>query len=443
MLNFVLDYLQSVMTDPSFFFANFVFLAGMILLLNHPPKTRRDWGVQTLELLGIFAVWFSCWAVLRLFSDSALVGTCSNAIAVLFCAIFFRSYSRPVRLICSMTYLSTYIILGGLRMQIVSLFTDPNVTITGFLVSPAIIAVILFLKRWHIGSVETPPTGYVVLMVTISVLSALLQLYNLSIQYEMSDENHIMLLVNSIFLLVQLMAYYMYYVIGREFAARQELLALQHREELDQDILATAKQTYEALNTVRHEIRNHDDYMKCLLESGDYEGLKRYFDQYQAENAEIIRFIHSGNRQVDAIVNNRITRANLLGVQVETVLAVPEELPFVEKDLCSLISNLLDNGIEACAEIGPEEGDKTLRFQIRQSGNYLFLRTENPVAPGKISPERRLTLKTTKADRSLHGYGTRIIQSIAEKYNGAVKFSQEENLFLVDVMLLLRERQAE
>lgn len=122
--------------------------------------------------------------------------------------------------------------------------------------------------------------------------------------------------------------------------------------------------------------------------------------------------------------------------------AAPEELPFGEKDLCSLISNLLDNGIEACAEIGPEEGEKTLRFQIRQSGNYLFLRTENPVAPGKISPERRLTLQTTKADGSLHGYGTKIIQSIAEKYNGAAKFSQTENIFQVDVMLLLRERQA-
>ena len=442
MLNIVLDYLQSVMTNASFFFSNFVFLAGIILLLNQPPKTRRDWGVQCLELAGVFAVWFVCWAILRSFSDSALVGTCSNAIAVLFCAILLRSYSRPVRLICSVTYLSTYTILCGLMMQIVSLLIDTSGAITGFLTCPVTIAVVLFLKRWHIGSVETPPTGYAVLMVTISVLSALLQLYNLSIQYEMSDENHIMLLVNSIFLLVQLMAYYMYYVIGRESAARQVLLALQHREELDSDILATAKQTYEALNTVRHEIRNHDDYMKCLLESGDYEGLKRYFDQYQAENAEIIRFVHSGNRQVDAIVNNRITRANLLGVQVETVLAVPEELPFGEKDLCSLISNLLDNGIEACAEIGPEEGEKTLRFQIRQSGNYLFLRTENPVAPGKISPERRLTLQTTKADGSLHGYGTKIIQSIAEKYNGAAKFSQTENIFQVDVMLLLRERQA-
>lgn len=443
MLNVILDYLQSVMTNSSFFFSNLVFLSGIVLLLNRTPETRRDWGIQALEVLGVFAAWFVCWAILRIFSSSALVGTCSNAIAVAFCAVSLQSYSWPVRLTCSVVYLSTYTILCGLMMQIVSLLTDSSGEIIGFLCIPATIGIVLFLNRWRIGTVETPPMGYVVLMVTISGLSALLQLYNLTIRYEMNDENHIMLLVNSIFLLVQLMAYYMYYVIGREFAARQELLALQHREELDHDILTTAKQTYEALNTVRHEIRNHDDYMKCLLESGDYEGLKRYFAQYQAENAEMIRFVHSGNRQVDAIVNNRITRANLLGVQVETVLAVPEELPFGEKDLCSLISNLLDNGIEACADLAPEDGEKYLRFQIRQAGNYLFLRTENPVAAGKVSPERRLTLKTTKADSTLHGYGTKIIQCIAEKYNGAAKFSQVEGVFQVDVMLMLGERKEE
>ena len=42
---------------------------------------------------------------------------------------------------------------------------------------------------------------------------------------------------------------------------------------------------------------------------------------------------------------------------------------------------------------------------------------------------------TTKKDSNLHGYGTKIISKIAEKYNGQVKFYLEDQKFIAIAML--------
>ena len=39
----------------------------------------------------------------------------------------------------------------------------------------------------------------------------------------------------------------------------------------------------------------------------------------------------------------------------------------------------------------------------------------------------------------MHGFGTRIIRSIAETYNGSVKYSMSGGLFTTDVMLEMPE----
>ena len=44
-------------------------------------------------------------------------------------------------------------------------------------------------------------------------------------------------------------------------------------------------------------------------------------------------------------------------------------------------------------------------------------------------------LKTSKKDRENHGLGTLIINEIASKYNGSVKYEIVDNQFITNVML--------
>ena len=76
-----------------------------------------------------------------------------------------------------------------------------------------------------------------------------------------------------------------------------------------------------------------------------------------------------------------------------------------------------------------------MALSIRPQMDYYMIRVENPVDTRKITPKRRLMLKTTKENPELHGYGTKIIRRIAESYGGTAKFSIEGEKFIADVML--------
>ena len=43
--------------------------------------------------------------------------------------------------------------------------------------------------------------------------------------------------------------------------------------------------------------------------------------------------------------------------------------------------------------------------------------------------------KTTKEDKTMHGWGLQNVQQTVQKYGGNLKFRQEENQFIVDVMM--------
>lgn len=78
---------------------------------------------------------------------------------------------------------------------------------------------------------------------------------------------------------------------------------------------------------------------------------------------------------------------------MDTSILVPRKLPFKDEDLCSLLSNLLDNAMEAASQAGVAE--PTVNISIIPRQEYLFIRVTNPV--DKTLPEkRRMTLETTK-----------------------------------------------
>lgn len=202
-------------------------------------------------------------------------------------------------------------------------------------------------------------------------------------------------------------------------------------------MLQFSRENYEEMHQIRHEVKNHIAYIRALSENGEYSKLKEYLNVVTGETEELFRFVECGNDVINAVMNHAIKQAKASGVEIESQIIVPPNLPYQETKLCSLLANLLDNAIEASVRSGTQH--PVVCVGIRPQQDYLFLRVTNPVAesgPGQPS------LHTTKADKKLHGFGTKIIRRVAEQYQGSVKFAIKEGRFIVDVMLSLEgERQ--
>ena len=189
---------------------------------------------------------------------------------------------------------------------------------------------------------------------------------------------------------------------------------------------------------MRHELKNYTCYVKALLDAGRTEELSEFLSETTASKSAILNSYDSGNYIVDVITNHEMTVAKEHGVTLVPEIVVPHQLPYNDEDLCSLLANLIDNGIEAAAVSG--QASPKVTFTMRPKQEYLFIHEENPVN-SDVPTEFRLSLKTTKKSHELHGYGTKVIRRIVDKYHGSIKYAMRDGMFITDVMLELHEEE--
>ena len=77
-----------------------------------------------------------------------------------------------------------------------------------------------------------------------------------------------------------------------------------------------------------------------------------------------------------------------------------------------VLSNLLDNALEACEKI-PQESERRIVLKMQVTGTSAFLSAENTTAaPVKIV---RNAVQTSKADALEHGYGLKNVCSALDQ----------------------------
>lgn len=419
-------------------------IAMVLLLLGHWERSVRVVLTRVLEFAALAALHLAANCLLygRLVSN-AFTDVLIEAVLLLLYAVL-RSGLRPETwLVRSAIYLSFTVLNMAISEGIGRYMDDLQYRAFGLTYTTVVtvvlsLALAAFLRSFSVEGFRYVPRYCVVMILAVSVLGAIIEVYPITTMSPVTDYTSSFrfynLCVCASFLALEMVAYYMFYALSREYSEKTDLLAQQHKAELDADVLLTAQQTYNNLREVRHEIKNHDAYMKALLDAGEYGKMREYFDRTTAQTAELLHTVQTGNHIVDAVINNRITRAKLYDIEVQTMLAVPPQLEYEESDVCSLLSNLMDNAIEGCEASGAQGKARTISVSIRPQNGYFFIRVTNPVAAGARTG-RLLELKTTKENKELHGNGVKIIRRVAEKYHGSASFRVDNGQFVADVML--------
>jgi sensor histidine kinase regulating citrate/malate metabolism len=99
----------------------------------------------------------------------------------------------------------------------------------------------------------------------------------------------------------------------------------------------------------------------------------------------------------------------------------------------------LDNAIE-CEQRISEVDKRCIALNVFERRGLVCIRIENYCTDQQIVQEGLPA--TTKQDRTLHGFGLRSIQYLAEKYNGTMQISMEQNLFVLNVLLPTKGEQS-
>ncbi|WP_322155833.1 GHKL domain-containing protein [Paratractidigestivibacter sp.] len=440
------------------FITDVLFAVCAVILFGELKPSAKAIAINALEVLLVYALENALWLILDLMLG--LANTSAPSYWALFGALAIyaltqRRLTFTDRLVRFSTFGTSFMItvsitgIFGAAVPVIQRFSFwyaiPSVLSYVMMLTFAIVLRVFSIAHFHFV-----PSNFVGLIVATDIFGVAaaqsfilfmtdfknLQGYSYASNV-LGQVNHsaslVNLLVDASFLLLILFSYIMFYVLAKEHEQRAELLITQKSESDAEAMMGVTYSMNENLREMRHELKNHDAYMASLLEAGEYDKLRVFFEDCQAINYDILHYVSCGNPLVDAVVNAKMSLARSKGVEVQTMLAVPEVLPFSEAAVFSLVANLLDNAIEGTLASAAPQGP--IHLTIRPAGGYYVFSVSNPCNPKKVRRNDEGALLTSKGNGQLHGYGTKVIAGIAERYSGVARFKTKGTTFEADVML--------
>lgn len=216
-------------------------------------------------------------------------------------------------------------------------------------------------------------------------------------------------------------------------AIRQEryLLSLQlRRSEAEFSALC---QMQEQANRFHHDMRHHTSLLMEHVEKGSVSEIKTYLQELQQGLDATVFKQYCRHQVINLLLSHFESRAIEQGIQLHVNADLPASLPFKDTELCSLLSNGLENAIHATAKVeNPENKKVTVSLSVKQRN--LLISVQNPHVENVTFLDG-----LPVATESGHGLGTRSIASIVHKYGGLVHFSTANGLFLLRASLPMNE----
>lgn len=181
------------------------------------------------------------------------------------------------------------------------------------------------------------------------------------------------------------------------------------------------KLTQREVRRMQHDMKHHVISLKHLCKQGNPEEILEYLNE-MGENLESGDMeINCGHVLASSICTHKASVAAQKGIRLEVCGSIPEQIALLPVDLCTILSNALDNCIEAVEKL--DVTNRWIRVELSVQGEILCFRFVNPMKEGNDMVKSGVT---TKADTINHGFGLLNIKYTVEKYKGQMLMEIEE-----------------
>lgn len=209
------------------------------------------------------------------------------------------------------------------------------------------------------------------------------------------------------------------YVISLDMAQIEaENKALEYQNQLNLNYFSELKENETELRKIKHDISGCLETMKEIIYTEkDTEKAQHFFDELSMTLGNITTGFYCKNSLINAIIISKSKICDKQGIRLSAEIKIPEALNISDTDICRILVNMLDNAIEANEK---EDKNKFIDLSIKENDGFIYLSTRNPFSGENIG-------STTKENKKEHGYGLRILNDFAQKYDGYFKAESQSN----------------
>lgn len=402
--------------------------------LEHSKKIKVNLGITSFAiLLNIVTVNLNLsivFAFLLYFTIAKVFYVGKNHIKVI--ASFF------IILFSMITELMTILLLASvfgtdiehLREQLLYLFSGGSIS---KLILLLLVEVFVRYKTRNASKVSLGSWVLIISIPLVSIYLLIISVYNPIISNEF---NTVSVITCISILYINLIAFILFENIvsqvdkNNQYRLREEQFLMQ---ETQYQVVLSG---YEQVRKVKHDMLNHMISLNGYLDSFKYTEAKKYLMKINNELELSGKGIITNNVVVDALINNRIQKANKSNIDLHYDILMPENLNIDDIDMCIILGNALDNAIEGCERITDNTKHKFINLTIRHKEDNLLIDMKNTYNTNKIIRTSGEYISSKRLMRKNNrGTGLMNIQEVSEKYDGVFDIDLADELFCLRIML--------
>jgi hypothetical protein len=418
-----------------FIFA-YVFLKG-ILDRNTKVPDRLAYGL----IFGLATLVFALSRVAK-FSAAQMIG--SYLCCIVIALILFKGRFL-VRLFWATMYMVGIAVIESMIIYVSSAITKIDVITLALSLNWYRIVFCIFSKlvtyiyirlvgRTTRRNFNNIPSRFYKIIITVFIVSTLSMLLIMDIGVAVKDDESVgfaLVWISAGILILTITVYQIFQYMSDYFEKETQHHIMQYQNQV---MMQTALDRDEANKEVRriwHDFNNHISCIDMLLQMNNIVRARKYIAGMQI-NSKVAHFeIKTGNEIADAVLNQKYKKAQKHNIRFKVEGQLTDDININEVDLCSLMSNALDNAIEANLKV-LDESLRAISVQIKPENRCLFLEITNTVDKNVTNTK---IVGTTKEDRKNHGFGMLNMKTIAEKYQGYMNYHFKEDSFNLSIML--------
>lgn len=217
---------------------------------------------------------------------------------------------------------------------------------------------------------------------------------------------------------------------------RLEEQAMELRYAANEEYADSLHRYEQSVREIKHDIANNLNVAAMLCKNGEYEKLEEYLSSMTDQVSAAKGKIFCSNTLANYLLQMFDERMQEKEIDFRCEAYLPWDLQIPDRDLASVMNNVLQNAMDAAAQ--KPEGERWVEYRMVYERKVVRITCRNSYADEPQTNDVG-EIKTSKKDKKSHGLGLGIIRKTAEKYGGAASVSFKEGVFEIHVAIPLTD----
>lgn len=229
--------------------------------------------------------------------------------------------------------------------------------------------------------------------------------------------------------------YYMIHSITEREMKIREYAVFREKVKNETAMYRSVSENLEKQRKRTHEYKNQLAVISALAEQGACQELRTYIEKIETTLQRRMDAVDTSHVIVNAILNTRYREAVSKGIVVVLKVNDLSALKMEEEDIVVILSNLLNNALEACERCE----DKRIKLKFVLEDGQVIISVKNSMAAEPVVEDGALlTSKTKEAEE--HGMGIQNVVETVEKCGGRYMIDYGEGEFQFSILIPNDER---